>query len=111
MLFAYEYRLGFPSKSSTNKGIKGIYLSVTVACLRHIQEVLKERGRKRWLSGEIIISGKSYFVLSNSLLTIQLYRNTVLLPNVDTFTADISQNFYQMHNNARPHTERILSTT
>lgn len=105
ILFSDESRFGFHPDSRRTRVWRQ---PGNVERLRHVQEVYSYRGGTLMAWGGIIIDGRTELIFPRGFLTSQQYLDTILQPVVRPFAAAVGDNFYLMHDNARPHTARIV---
>lgn len=77
--------------------------------LDHVQEVHPYQGGTIMVWGGVQLGRKTDLVFLERFLTGITYRDLILEPVVLPYANDFGRNFILMHDNARPHTARVVS--
>lgn len=104
--FSDESRFGFHPDS---RRIRVWRTPGRVSRLRHPQDVHPYRGGTIMVWAGIRLGGRTDLVLIRGSLTAEKYRNDVLRPVILPLRLQIGQDFILMHDNARPHTARVVN--
>ncbi|XP_045471832.1 uncharacterized protein LOC123678722 [Harmonia axyridis] len=106
ILFTDESRFGYHPDS---RRIRLWRRSGNLERLRHVQEVHRYRGGTIMVWGGISIGRRTELVFPDGFLRAQQYLENILQPIVQPYAEAVGENFHLMHDNARPHTARIVT--
>lgn len=105
VLFTDESRFGFHPDS---RRVRVWRVPGRESRLQHPQEVHPYRGGTVMVWAGIRIGGRTDLVWIRNTMTAEKYRNQVLVPIVYPHRLQMGQEFTLMHDNARPHTARVV---
>lgn len=106
VLFTDESRFGF--RPDTRR-LRVWRPPGNVARLQHAQDVHSYRGGTIMVWAGIMLGRKTDLVFLNQFLNAERYIQTVLEPILEPFVEAFGHNITLMHDNARPHTARVVT--
>ena len=107
MLFTDESRFGFHPNT---RRVRVWRVAGRESRLQHPQEVHSYHGGTIMVWAGIRVGGRTDLVWIRNTMTAEKYRNEVLVPIIYPHRLQMGQEFTLMHDNARPHTARVVTS-
>lgn len=107
VLFTDESRFGFHPDT---RRVRVWRVPGRESRLQHPQEVHSYHGGTIMVWAGIRVGGRTDLVWIRSTMTAEKYRNEVLVPIIYPHRQQMGQEFTLMHDNARPHTARVVTS-